>query len=85
MFKDLNITPYTQKEDFRLPPFERFLGPDCMKYIYREDPSYKVKEDISYWLFYSCEDCITIGDPDRKEKFYIHDSEGVTIWHSQLP
>lgn len=60
-----------------------------MKYIYKEDPTYKrdpdSKVDISYWLFYSCEDCITIGDPNRKEKFYIHDSEGVTIWHSQLP
>ena len=74
-----------QNEEFRLPPFENFLGPDCLKYIYSENPDYRVKENISYWLFYSCEDCINIGDPYRKSKFYIHDPNGVTIWLSQLP
>lgn len=72
-----------QEEDFRLPPFEQFLGPDCLKYIYKENPDYK--ENISYWLFYSCDDCIDIGDPNRRDKFYEHNPDGVTIWHSQLP
>ncbi len=85
MFRDLNIRSYVQKEDFRLPPFERFLGPDCLKYIYDENPSHKKQENISYWLFYSCEDCIDVGDSNRRDKFYIHNPDGVTIWRSQLP
>ena len=85
MFRELNIAPRLEKEEFKLPPFERFLGPDCLKYLFKEDPSYKKEENISYWLFYSCEDCINIGDPERKNKFYIHDPKGVTRWISQLP
>ena len=103
MFRELNIKLGQDNEEFRLPPFERFLGPDCLKYLYQENPRYKKEENprykkaenivlrtyprgiISYWLFYSCENCINIGDSERKNKFYIHDPNGVTMWISQLP
>ena len=75
------------------PPFERYLGPDCLKYGEKGnwfmDESmkcyYKINENICEWRFFSCEDCINIGDPKRKEKFTEYNPEGVKIWISQLP
>lgn len=69
-----------EKEQFRRPPFEKFLGRDCLKYLYLRqiDPGYNKSENSSVWVFYSCDDCICIGDSERKNKFYEHIPEGVT-------
>jgi hypothetical protein len=111
---------WNQYNNFKVkaPPFERFLGPDCLKYCrkkfmpinftigdalnkhfdksnleFREvlgfeeilDCYYDQKENICSWTFYSCDECIFIGDINRNEKFSEYNIKGVTEWHSQLP
>ena len=69
------------------PPFERFLGPDCLKYMYEAPLIWHrdEKEPHVFWLFYSCDECIIINDPDRRQKFAEYNPSGVTIIHSRLP
>ena len=78
----------------RYPPFEKFLGPDCLKYMYKSYPlrwerqsrnTENTQEPYVYWMFYSCDNCIRINDPNRPQKFSEYNPSGVTMWHSQLP
>ena len=75
----------------KYPPFEKFLGPDCLKYMYKSYPlrwernPSNNEESYVYWIFYSCDECIFINDINRNEKFTEYNPSGVTMWHSQLP
>lgn len=80
----LNYKDYSRWVN-KLPEFSEVLGKDCMKYIDNKLGEYDQKEHIVYWLFYSCEDCINIGDKQRREKFQEHNQDGITRWYSQLP
>lgn len=79
--KNINIEEYNfEMKKWKLPPFEKRLGPDCLKYIEKLDPEYIIDpsnysciceltdEDVTYswWAFYSCENCI---DTERKKIF----------------
>ena len=69
------------------PPFEKYLGPDCLKYMYETPLIWHrdEKEPYVFWLFYSCDICILINDPYRKQKFTEHNPNGITLRHSRLP
>ena len=73
------------------PPFEEYLGPDCLKYMYQSFPlrwerhPQNGEEPYVYWIFYSCDECVFINDINRNEKFSEYNPSGVTMWHSQLP
>lgn len=73
------------------PPFENYLGPDCLKYLYKSYPLRwertppNKEEPYVYWIFFSCDNCILINDINRPQKFSEYNKSGVTMWHSQLP
>jgi len=82
------------------PPFENFLGPDCLKYCEKRPLKFDMDKfefkdglncyydrdkNICSWRFFSCDECIFIGDINRNEKFTEYDPRGITVWRSQLP
>ena len=85
---DLN-TYYKYQQNY--PPFENYLGPDCLKYLYKSYPLRwernppNKEEPYVYWIFFSCANCILINDINRPQKFSEYNPSGVTMWHSQLP
>ncbi len=90
VYKDVFEAECSSYKDFSKwiknpPPFHEYLGLDCLKYLYSDGAFYRKDKNIVNWLFYSCEDCICIGDKERAEKFQEYDKEGVKIWMSQLP
>jgi hypothetical protein len=79
----LNLNTYSKYQEHP-PPFENFLGPDCLKYLYKSYPlrwnrHRKTEEPYVYWHFFSCSACIDINDITRHEKFTEHNPGGVTI------
>jgi hypothetical protein len=81
-----------QKYENKFPPFEKFLGPNCIKYLSQRidfmtgnvSPDWYRKDNYVSWTFLSCGECIFIDDIDRNEKFSEYNPSGIKMFSTSL-